>query len=255
MVVYIYDKTFGSLLTVIFEAYYRKRFPDLLLGEKEPLPLFCDEVIRVFEEEEKSSRVWRGLEKKLSASALSMLTTSWMSELPEIDLLILRYIRKAIDSPHSIEVNFGDPDVLELSKIWKKVNQERHRLIQFTRFQKTADDIFFAPLEPLYDVLPLTLDHFRDRFADQKWLLYDLKRDYGFYYDMETVTQIHLEIKPGVFTSGQLDAGTLAEDEIMFQKLWQEYFKSITIRERINPKLHRQNLPVRFWKYLTEKNT
>ena len=32
-----------------------------------------------------------------------------------------------------------------------------------------------------------------------------------------------------------------------------EYFKTIAIKERINPKLHRQHLPVRFWKYMTEK--
>ena len=44
-----------------------------------------------------------------------------------------------------------------------------------------------------------------------------------------------------------------AEDEQLFQQLWRTYFKTIAIKERINPKLHRQNLPVRFWKYLTEK--
>ncbi|MFR1242295.1 MAG: DUF4130 domain-containing protein, partial [Butyricimonas faecihominis] len=43
------------------------------------------------------------------------------------------------------------------------------------------------------------------------------------------------------------------QDEKLFQKLWQTYFKAITIKERLNPKLHRQNLPARFWKYLPEK--
>ena len=28
-----------------------------------------------------------------------------------------------------------------------------------------------------------TLTHLKDRFADQCWLLYDLKREYGYYYD------------------------------------------------------------------------
>ena len=42
-------------------------------------------------------------------------------------------------------------------------------------------------------------------------------------------------------------------DEELFQKLWKEYFKAINIKERNNPKLHRQNLPARFWKHLTEK--
>jgi probable DNA metabolism protein len=45
----------------------------------------------------------------------------------------------------------------------------------------------------------------------------------------------------------------MAEDEDLFQKMWKSYYKSMTIKERINPKLHRQNMPRRFWRYLTEK--
>lgn len=55
-----------------------------------------------------------------------------------------RYIRKAIDAPRSIETNFGDPDVLLLAQIWKKVDGERMHLMQFVRFQKAADGTFFA---------------------------------------------------------------------------------------------------------------
>lgn len=29
--------------------------------------------------------------------------------------------------------------------------------------------------------------------------------------------------------------------------------KALTIKERINPKLHKQNLPRKYWKYLREK--
>lgn len=91
-----------------------------------------------------------------------------------------RYIRKAIDSPRSIETNFGDPDVLRLAQIWKKVDGERVHLMQFVRFQKAADGTFFAAFEPQYNALPLTVHHFKDRFADQKWIIYDMKRRYGF---------------------------------------------------------------------------
>ena len=80
-------------------------------------------------------------------------------------MLLFRYIRKAIDAPRTIELNFGDPDVLEVSKVWKKVTNERLRVIQFLRFQKTADGTFFAAVKPVYNVLPLTLPHLKDRFA------------------------------------------------------------------------------------------
>ena len=188
MNVYIYDKTFDGLLTAVFDAYFRKTFPDALLSEGDALPLFCDELHTVVTDEEKAWRVWRGLQKKVSSSALGCLTQSWLSELPEIGILIFRYIRKAIDAPRSIETNFGDPDVLQLAQIWKKVDGERVHLMQFVRFQKAADGTFFAAFEPQYNALPLTVHHFKDRFADQKWIIYDMKRRYGFYYDLQEVT-------------------------------------------------------------------
>ena len=102
MNVYIYDKTFDGLLTAVFDAYFRKTFPDFLLSEGDALPLFYDELHTVVTDEEKAARVWRGLQKKVSASALGCLTQSWLSELPDIGMLIFRYIRMAIDARRSI---------------------------------------------------------------------------------------------------------------------------------------------------------
>lgn len=253
MVPFVYDKTFEGLLTVVFEAYSRKSFPDLLAAEGEPLPLFCDGVVTVHTDSGKANRVWKGLQGKLSKSALPILTTAWLSELPGIDLLLFRYIRKAIDAPASIELNFGDADVLEVFKVAKKVSQEKHRVIQFARFQKAADGTYFAAFEPNYNVLPLAISHFQDRFADQQWLIYDLKREYGYYYDLSAVTEVHFDQQEAHLLSGKLSDELMSSDEKLFQQLWKGYFQSTTIRERLNPKLHRQNMPARFWKYLTEK--
>ena len=253
MIVYLYDKTFEGLLTAIFEGYSRKSFPDLLLKTGETLPLFHDEAITIYTNEAEAGRVWRGLQKKLSAEALFSLSTSWLSELPGVDRLIFNYIRKAIDSPRSIEVNFGDPEVLELSQIYKKVMQEKNRVLQFLRFQKAVDGTFFAAINPLYNVLPLTISHFKDRFADQPWIIYDLKRDYGYHYDLHEATEIHLETTGEHLRSGKLSEALMDPDEKLFQQLWKSYFRAITIKERLNPKLHRQHMPARFWKYLPEK--
>ena len=76
MIVYQYDKSFDGLLTCIFEAYDRKMFPDILQAEGVPLPLFHEEVIRIITDERKSSRVWKGLEKRLSPAGLSVITSA-----------------------------------------------------------------------------------------------------------------------------------------------------------------------------------
>ena len=93
MTVFVYDKTFEGLLTAVFDAYSRRSFPDLLLAEGEPFPLFYDEAVTICTDDAKVDRVWKGLQKRLSAMALSVITVTWLSELPETDMLLFRYIR------------------------------------------------------------------------------------------------------------------------------------------------------------------
>ena len=252
MVVYIYDRTFEGLLTAVFDAYSRKTFPDKLRGEGEVLPMFTTETYTVVTQEERATRVWNGLQKKLSKLACNMLTYVWLSEIEDSDELMFRYIRKNLDSPQSIEMNFGDEDVLQMQQIAKKTSHEAHYIRQFVRFQKAADDIFFAPISPRHNALPLAINHFTDRFADQKWVIYDIKRKYGYYYDLKTTVEITLDDDKHLL-SGKLDEALMAEDEKLFQDLWKGYFKALTIKERINLKLQRQHMPKRFWKLLTEK--
>lgn len=239
-------------MCAVFDAYNRRSFPDMLLGMDEPDPLFVDESYTVLTQDDKMMRVWKGLETKLKANALNMISYVWLSETEGCDMLLFRYIRKTFDSKQSIETNYADEDVLAMQKTALKVNKERHRLIELVRFQKAADDIFFAPVAPDHNCLPLILSHFKDRFHDQKWVIYDTKRNYGFYYDLKEITEIVLD-NTDSFPDGKLDESRMAEDEKLFQDLWKGYFKAMTIKERINPKLHRQHLPQRYWKYLTEK--
>lgn len=285
MICFRYDKTFEGLLCCLFTAYSEKCFPDKLLDFNDPLPIdkpeqpslfsgtpadaflpppapagntSSDTVISISSHPEQANRVWKGVQKKLSPSAVHSITIVWHSELSGSDELIFRYIRKALDytpeatssSPHFLELNFADPDVSDMSKIFKKVHNERLRVIQFVRFQKALDGTYFAPIEPLYNVLPLTLGHFTNRFHDQEWIVYDLRRNYGYYYkgNQESPQEITFENAPGLL-SGEFTA----PGEELYSQLWQTYFKAVCIKERINPRLHRQNLPVRFWKHLTEK--
>ena len=237
MIIFRYDQSFEGLLTALFDAYSRKQFPDLLQAEELPLPLFYDEVHTVITDTEKAERVWKALQKKLSRFALSGLTRCWLSELPETPMLLFR-----------------DPDILAMAKLSKKVSDERTRVLQFMRFQKTAEGIYFGVMEPLYNVYPLTIGHFRDRFADQRWLIYDGKRKYGYYYDGKEVNEITFaDPHQQHLLTGKLEDSLLDKDEKLFQQLWKSYFKSICIKERLNPVKHRKDMPVRYWKYLTEK--
>jgi len=252
MIIFRYDRTFEGLLTAVFEAYSWKKFPDRLLSESDIEPLFTQECHTIVSSEEKSKRVWKALQKKLPKQACNMLIYVWLSELESSGELLFRYLCKTFGHTHSIALNFGDADVLEVEKIARKVAHEALYIKQFVRFQKAADDIFFAPIRPIYNALPLAVNHFTDRFADQQWVIYDLRRKYGYYYDLHTTREITFTDEDHALRE-KLDESLMADDEKLFQELWKGYFKSLTIKERINPRLHRQHMPVRFWRYLTEK--
>ena len=252
MLYYLYDNTFEGFLTAVFDLYFRKETPERICGTDTDVPLFT-EIYTVMTDEEKASRVFQGLKKKISRSAMNMLYLCFLSEMLDIELILLRYIQKALASNISIETNFADDDVLELSKIYKKVSFESMRMKQFVRFQKTADGVFFAVMEPRYNVLPLCADFFQDRYADQSWLIYDVRRKFGLYYDLQTVEIVHFENPPLIMQTGKITREQQDESETAFQDLWKDYLSAITIRERKNLKLQRQMMPRRFWKYLIEK--
>jgi hypothetical protein len=254
MIVFLYDKTFDGLLTAVFDAYSRRSFPDQLLPEGHPLPLFTDESYIVYTQDEKALRVWKALEKKLSVYACHMIQAVWLSEEPESDMLLFHFIRKSIDSPHSIETDMGDDVVLAVMKLAKSVYKEAEYIRQFVRFQKTADGLYFAPIAPKYNALPVAVDYFSSRFCDQEWIIFDTLRKYGYHYDLKKVEPFTFEDEEtSALITGKLLPGQMAENEKMFQDFWKSYIHSLTIRERMNPKLQRQHMPARFWKFLTEK--
>ena len=54
---------------------------------------------------------------------------------------------------------------------------------------------------------------------------------------------------------GRLNDEVLSDDDHLLQDLWRTYFKAICIKERMNPRKQLQDMPKRYWRYLTEKQT
>ena len=254
MNIFLYDKTFEGLLTSVFEAYSRRIFPDALLLEGEPLPLFYDEIFTVITDEEKSGRVWRGLQKKLSSAALACLAQCWLAEEPETPMLLFRYIRKAIDAPRSIETNFADLMCWSSPVCGSGWIGSVYACFSLSA-SRSCGRYFLCCHRARKECLPLVTGHFKDRFADQRWLIYDIRRAYGYYYDLKEVRQVTFgeDSREGHLVTGMLDESLMDGDEQLFQSLWKTYFKAICIKERLNPRKHKQDMPVRYWKYLTEK--
>lgn len=247
-----YDGTFEGLLTLVFEVYEHKLDAVKIYREGIVQQNFFDAKRSIVSDPAKANRVLKGLQQRLSAGGLQRLYAAYLSEIEGEEDNLLGFIRYAFSSKELVEQDFGNKYVIQLSQVIKMVRREKHRMEAFVRFQKMADGIFYASIEPDYNVLPLILAHFKRRYADQKWIIYDIKRGYGIFYDLNETEFIQMEFSSGS-PHNKTVISSYSEDETLYQALWKDYFKHVNIPARKNTKLHLQHVPKRYWKHLTEK--
>lgn len=252
MTTVVYDGSFEGFLCAVFDVYeYKIQDPEIVAAHRHQPSMFAEPHF-VNQDIAHGQRVWKGLEKKLTLEAQKQVKRTFLSELEGIENTLLQYVQYAFASDVSIEEDFSHAAVLTVFQTAKKVWREKHRMEAFVRFQHTVDGLYYAIIDPDYHVLPLIAEHFKTRYADQRWMIYDTRRKYGMYYDLNSVNQVQINfteiVNDGADVSSVYDA-----EEAIYQQLWKQYFKSVNIAARKNTKLHIQHMPKRYWKYLPEK--
>lgn len=254
MNVFVYDGSFEGLLSCLFEVYRNKQVPDVIVDESHHQPTLMGSTWHIITNEEQADRVLKGIDRRTQDKASLIVYKMFLSELPLIELSIYHFVRAIIDKNDvSVLENYANEFVLKAHQIVKMMGREIHRMHAFVRFQKTKEGVFYASIEPDFNVLPLLGEHFEKRYADQSWVIFDTKRHYGLYYDQKETVFITMENPSFNLGTGELKAQVVDEKEKLYQALWENYFQSVNIKERKNLKLHLRHVPKRYWKYLTEK--
>ena len=249
--VYIFDETLEGLLTAVFEWFERKPGEVTLKTELTHQPGIFEHSFTVISDRAKADRVWKGLSQRLDKIGMRKVYCTYLADLPENYHILFQFICYVFMHPAGADEDYGNKYVLAVAQIARKVEREKHRMEAFIRFQHTADGIFYCGIDPDFNVLPLIVNHFKNRYTDQKWIIYDLKRHYGLFYDLHKLEEI--KIYAPLANLKQPASNSLNEKEELYANLWKDYFKSTNIESRKNTKLHVQHVPKRYWKYLTEK--
>ncbi len=248
----VYDRSFEGLLTTIFEVYERKLNDVVIYREGEAGTNLFGDTQTIISQPEKAKRVYTKLKERLSAVAFGHFYKTYLSELTGIENHLLNYVKYILSSRAAVENNYSQPDIFMIQQTSRKVDREKHRMEAFVRFQLTKDQLYYAIIQPDFNVLPLISKHFSDRYANQRWLIYDVRRSYGLYYNLKTVTEVQINFD--VDTNNKEQLFTIHDEkEELYQQLWQQYFSSVDIAARKNMKLHIQHIPKRYWRYLIEK--
>lgn len=244
MVNYYYDGTFDGLLTAVYESYYSTSVPDRILRCRSVQQSILDRDIDITTDSEKASKVYQAIHKKISYDALRNVYDAYLSELDEIDTFIYRYLRFGFKKGKSVDLYLTSEEVLKVHSAAKKVRSESHLMLGLLRFRKLSGDLYYAPYSPVYNITALISRHFVRRLSDQFWIIHDTQRNLASVYNMKecVLTDLPAELQ---------NQSANADDQ--FEELWKKYFDSICIKDKINPKLQKRNMPSRYWKYLVEK--
>lgn len=243
MLYYIYDGTFDGLLTAIYDAYYEKDFPEQIV----PLNNFVDNFLirRIYIQTyaEKSRKVHDAIINKISKDAMTNIMYAYLSEHENAGIFILDYLRFGFKVGKIVDSYLSDNRVYNIRRLVTKITREKQLLAGIIRFRLLQNNIYYAPIETQYNTACLLGEHFADRMADQIFVIHDVKRNYGVFYDKTKWFMNDIELNADV---------VLHEKELFYQELWKQYFESITIKDRINPKLQSNFMPKKYWKYLIE---
>lgn len=241
---YIYDGTFEGLLTAIFYGYSLKEEVSITKASSY-IPNLLGQPETIKTEEEKFYRVYSSIEKKLSPSTLKNVYHLYLSDIPSVENLILKYMKLCYKYGDDINLAKNNDIILLVDKYVRKVTLEGHRFTGFVRFREIAPFSYYATIEPDHNILPIITSHFTTRFSDQNFVIHDTKREIAILYNKRemVIAPLSKEI------SEKLNNSALSDN---FESLWKEFYKSINIEERKNLKLQRRSMPKRYWKHLIE---
>lgn len=240
-VVYQYDGSLPGLLCCVHESVYAKELPAAICPPDVPGPgLFEQKTIGT--DDEKAFRVQNSIPDKISPRALALVQQCFLSCLKEKEMAILRFLLLGYKEGPKTPLMYGDEDVKRLLDAEKHMNGEIHLLKGFVRFSEYGE-VLAATISPKNFVLPFLAVHFIARYSGEDFLIYDKTHKAALVYEKGQKRILPLE---------SIELPEADEREEGYRALWKQFYRTISIESRENPRCRRTNMPKRYWENMTE---
>lgn len=276
-VAYCYDGTLEGLLSAVFQAYELHEDPQDIVREGNLQPRLGQTVRFVETDIGHAERVQRGVRRVCGAASADAVMRASLSDDPDAGTVVYRFVRYAMAQkrPHdctgcrkraacpgptaprgptaaagcsgkarsSVLNDLAHPAVEPLHRLVRAVENERHRMIQFLRFEHLENGVWLARCNPSASVVPLLMDWFCARFNTQPFIVYDESHGMAGVYEGR---RWHL------VRTDRLSVPDRAADEQLMQAAWKRFYRTVAVEARYNPELRRQHMPKRLWKNILE---
>ena len=241
--VYRYDGTYQGFLCCVAQCFFHKKLPQGVQLLDEPQGTLFG-VLAVESDPELARRVEDSVREKISPAALGMVQQGFLTCMEEKELRLIRFILLGYRHGPRVLGMSVHPDVHALNKALLYLKNEAHFHVEFLRFADCGG-FLAAMITPNNRVLPLIVNHFCARLNTERFMIFDKTHGMGFVY------------RPGgeageFFYADAVDLPEPSEEEARYQALWRKFYDTIAVEGRVNPKLRRGMMPMRYWKNMTE---
>ncbi|MDR3541573.1 MAG: TIGR03915 family putative DNA repair protein [Desulfosporosinus sp.] len=239
--VYAYDGSFEGLMCCVFESYEQKEIPSVIRPPSVQQSLF-DTAKWIESDHLKADRVFNSIPLKISPPAQELVKLGFLTCAPNKELLIYHFLRLGFKYGGKVMTMLTDDTVCSLHKAVHHLTSESQKFKGFVRFS-VYGEVLVAVIEPKNFVLPLLSLHFCDRFRNEAFMIYDKTHSIALIYRSQKAELVFVE----ELTMPEADA-----TEVEYRRLWQQFYKTVAIEGRNNPRCRMTLMPKRYWGQMTE---
>ena len=237
----VYDGTFEGFLSLVYEVYYKKLKP-IKIYKTLPNEMIFEEILELNTSKDNAIKVLNAIKRKFPKELIQRILNIFMCDSKEFELYLLEYIIIGFKETKQL-YNINNSCVFYLNSLEKELFRNVHKLTGFVRFEELEDGTLYAKVESKFNVVYFLGKHFLKRFNNQNFIIHDLNRKLAF-----VKIQNDFSVQEVAF----FDEPNYSSNEQKFQKLWKSFFSAVTIKERINPKLQTQMVPLLYRTYMSE---
>ena len=239
--IFLYDGSLQGFYCCVHHCVYSRQLPAEIWPEAQAQPsLFQQQTIET--DAEKARRVRCSIPEKISPRALELVEHVFLSCCAQKELVLLRFLLLGYQRGSSVPWMFGHEVVKPVLDAEKHMMGEAHLLKGFVRFSD-YDGVLAATITPKNFVLPFLVEHFTQRYAEERFMIFDKTNKAALFYEERQARIVPLE---------GMEFPQADETEEKYRALWKQFYNTIAIEERLNPKCRRTHMPMRYWENMLE---
>ena len=244
--VYMCEDNFESILSAIYRAWSEgTSHTDVRVKSMDTFSFF-EEYIESATDSVLSAKVADSIIRKLSYEIYYYTYCICMSNQPDKASCAYKFLQTAFRNGTKVIDMLYNPYVSRAYELKRAVSNDACRYREFIRFEELDNGILVGRIAPTHNIVAMIANHFADRMPMENWIILDTIRSAAVVHSAG-----HGYILTESISEEQLfKAHAYSQTEDCFQDLWKRFFDTIAIKERINPKLQRNLMPLKCRTYM-----